>query len=130
LLVYLDTSALAKLVVAEAETEPLRQFLESPSDWISSIVTSIELRRFARRGSRPESLAAAEQILARIDLRPLDAATAAKASELLPPSMRSLDAIQLASALDLGDALGPFITYDRRLAEAASTAGLRVLAPA
>ena len=117
-------------MVAEPESEPLRRFIESRPDWVSSIVTSIELRRFARRGSRPESVTIAEEILARIDLRPLDAATVAKASDLLPPSLRSLDAIQLASALDLGDALGPFITYDRRLAEAASTAGLRVLAPA
>lgn len=116
-------------MVLEDESEPLRHFIESRPDWASSIVTSIELRRFARRGSRPESVTIAEEVLARIDLRPLDAATAAAASELPPPSLRSLDAIQLASALDLGDALGPFITYDRRLAEAATTAGLRVLAP-
>ena len=117
-------------MVAEAESEPLRRFIESRPDWVSSIVTSIELRRFARRGSRPESVTVAEEILARIDLRPLDTATVAKASDLPPPSLRTLDAIQLASALDLGDALGSFITYDRRLGEAASTAGLRVLAPA
>ena len=126
----MDTSALAKLVVAEPESEPLERFMQSRPEWISSIVTSIELRRFAGRLSRPESVAIAEQILARIDLRPLDAATAAKASELPPPSLRSLDAIQLASALDVGDALGPFITYDRRLGEAASRAGLHVVAPA
>ena len=88
------------------------------------------MRRFARRGSRPESVAIAEEVLARIDLRPLDASTVDKASELPPQSLRSLDAIQLASALDLGDALGPFITYDRRLGEAASRAGLHVVAPA
>jgi len=126
----LDTSALAKLVVLEPESEPLERFMQSRPEWISSIVTSIELRRFAGRLSRPESVTIAEQILARIDLRPLDAATAAKASELSPPSLRSLDAIQLASALDVGDALGPFITYDRRLGDAASRAGLDVVAPA
>jgi predicted nucleic acid-binding protein len=126
----LDTSALAKLVVVEPESESLERFMQSRPEWISSIVTSIELRRFAGRFSRPESVAIAEQILARIDLRPLDAAIAAKASELPPPSLRSLDAIQLASALDVGDALGPFVTYDRRLGEAASRAGLHVVAPA
>ena len=117
-------------MVAEPETEPLRRFIESRPDWVSSIVASIELRRFARRGSRPESVTIADEILARIDLQPLDASIAAKASDLRPPSLRSLDAIHLASALDLGEALGRFITYDRRLGEAASTAGLRVLAPA
>ncbi|MDQ5822099.1 MAG: PIN domain-containing protein [Actinomycetota bacterium] len=115
--------------MAEAESQPLNRFMQSRPEWTSSIVTSIELRRFASRLGRPESVTIAEQILARIDLRPLDAATAAKASDLPPPTLRSLDAIQLASALDLGEALGPFITYDRRLAEAATTAGLRVLAP-
>lgn len=126
----MDTSALAKLVVVEPESEPLERFMQSRPEWISSIVTSIELRRFAGRFSRAESVAIAEQILARIDLRPLDAAIAAKASELPPPSLRSLDAIQLASALDVGDALGMFITYDRRLGQAASRAGLHVVAPA
>jgi len=117
-------------VVPEAESEPLRSFVEARPDWVTSIVTSIELRRFAGRGSRPESVTTAEEVLARIDLRPLDPSIAARASGLAPPSLRSLDAIQLASALDLGDALGPFITYDHRLGEAASIAGLRVLAPA
>jgi uncharacterized protein len=117
-------------VVAEAESEPLRSFIEARPDWVTSIVTSIELRRFARRGSRPESVTIAEEVLARIDLRPLDPATVAKAGDLPPLSLRSLDAIQLASALGLGDAVGTFITYDRRLGDAASTAGLRVLAPA
>jgi predicted nucleic acid-binding protein len=116
--------------VVEPESDLLERFMQSQPEWISSIVTSIELRRFAGRLSRPESVAIAEQILARIDLRPLDAATAAKASELPPPSLRSLDAIQLASALDVGDALGTFVTYDRRLGEAASRAGLHVFAPA
>jgi uncharacterized protein len=116
--------------VAEPESEPLRRVIEPRPGWVSSIVTSIELRRFARRGSRSESVTIAEDVLARVDLRPLDASIAAKASDLPPSSLRSLDAIQLASALDLGDVLGLFITYDRRLGEAASTAGLRVLAPA
>lgn len=46
-----------------------------------------------------------------------------------PPRLRSLDAIQLASAVSLGDDLGVFVAYDERLLAAAEDAGLSVLAP-
>ena len=40
------------------------------------------------------------------------------AGELLPPDIRSLDAIQLATALLLGGDVGRVITYDERMAQA------------
>jgi predicted nucleic acid-binding protein len=59
----------------------------------------------------------------------LSAGIADAAAKLEPPSLRTLDAIQLASALSLGDDLGAFVAYDRRLAQAAEVAGIGVLAP-
>jgi uncharacterized protein len=59
----------------------------------------------------------------------LSAGIADAAAKLEPPSLRTLDAVHLASALSLGDDLGAFVAYDRRLAEAAEAAGIEVLAP-
>ena len=68
-------------------------------------------------------------ILARPFLIELDAATAAHAARLGPPTVRSLDAIHLASALTVGADLHAFATYDARLAEAARLVGLPVVQP-
>ncbi len=47
-----------------------------------------------------------------------------------PLQLRSLDAIQLASASALGEGLGVFIAYDERLLGAARAIDLPTLAPA
>jgi hypothetical protein len=52
------------------------------------------------------------------------------AAELEGDDLRSLDAIHLAAARALGDALGELITYDRRMAAAARDLGLPTGAPA
>lgn len=44
--------------------------------------------------------------------------------------MRTLDALHLASALTLADQLDALVTYDHRLADAATAAGVSVAAPA
>ena len=54
----------------------------------------------------------------------------ALAQAVTPPVVRTLDAIHLASALRMGDQLTSFVTYDRRLADAAIAAGLTVDSPA
>jgi len=53
-----------------------------------------------------------------------------RAAELDPSTLRSLDAIHLATALEAGDELTAVVTYDARMSEAAEQLGLRVLAPA
>lgn len=52
-----------------------------------------------------------------------------RAGTLLPPALRSLDAIHLASALIIRDELDAFVAYDARLLEAASALGLPVASP-
>ncbi len=53
-----------------------------------------------------------------------------RAGTMMPgSSLRSLDAIHLASAEVLGPSLTAVVTYDRRMIEAAEQLGLRVVTP-
>ena len=72
----------------------------------------------------------ARQVLAAIDFVALDGGVLATAEAAGPPELRTLDALHLASAMSLEDALGPFVTYDARLAAAARSGGLETLMPA
>ncbi|MDE2659588.1 MAG: type II toxin-antitoxin system VapC family toxin [Acidobacteriota bacterium] len=129
-MIYLDSSAIVKLVVPEPESEALRQHLAPTGDWISSALARIEvLRALGRRNLPGESVRAAERMLSRIALVPLDDRVLSAAAEVEPAGLRSLDAIHLATALSLFG-LGSFVTYDQRLLASASAAGLRAMAPA
>jgi len=129
-LVYLDSSALVKLVAREEESEALLEFLSSRPERVSSILARIELARALRRAAAPPSLARrAEQLLRRIALLRLWGAVADAAARVDPPELRSLDAIHLASALSVRDDLEVLVSYDRRLSAAAAEAGLPVARP-
>lgn len=126
---YLDTSALVKLVVAEAETSALRAWmLEQPSAMISSDLTRTELTRAVRRAA-PDRAVQARAVLDSITLMSLSTATFEAAAHVEPTLLRSLDALHLAMALELGDDLDGLVTYDDRQAEAAGAHGITVLAP-
>jgi predicted nucleic acid-binding protein len=73
---------------------------------------------------------AATEQLDLFELLPLDASVIDAAGRLQPPSLRSPDAVHLASALRLGSDPESFVTYDQRLAEPARAHGLNVIAPA
>jgi len=129
--VYLDTSALVKLVVAEPESAALRSFLmRTPSDGRStSALARAELTRAnARRGS-PEAVAHARRVLAKLDLVPLNSRLLDTAATIVPRELRTLDAIHLAAARTAPD-LRALVTYDGRLTDAAIAAGIAVTAPA
>ena len=127
-LLYLDASALVKLVFREPESSALREALASWPERVSSVLGEIEVLRVARRTGRSASRRASD-VMARIALVDLDDDVRAAATALRPPQLRTLDAIHLATALSLGDALGALCAYDRRLAEAATAAGAHVIAP-
>lgn len=126
---YFDTSALTKLVVAEVETEALRAWLETDREPVACDLARTELIRAVRR-SAPERLLQARAVLDSLTLIEVTTAIFEQASRLDPPSLCSLDAIHLAAALDLGDDLESMVTYDDRLAEAATRNGIPVTAPA
>ena len=126
---YVDSSALVKLVVPEAETPALRQELRAFERLISSALARVEVVRGAsRRG--PEARARSLRMLAAMNLLTVDDDLLDAAARLEPQTLRSLDAVHLASALSIGDALVAVVTYDRRLADAARGVGLAVLSPA
>lgn len=126
---YLDTSAAAKLVVTEAESEPLQAWLATTAVQVfSSDLLRTELFRAVRR-TDPARATRVRTVLEAVTLLHLTTAICEHAAFLEPVSLRSLDAIHLASALALGDDLHGIITYDRRLSDAATTMGITTVAP-
>ena len=129
-LVYLDSSALVKLVVHESGTDELRAWLSSHSAVVSSALAVTEVRRAIGRLSTRRSLSdRARLVLDGVALLAVDSAVLEVAAGLKPPELRTLDAIHVASALSLGAELLAFVTYDARQADAASKAGLPVMRP-
>lgn len=130
-LVYLDSSALVKLVVREPESTALVEFLQGHSERVSSALALSEVPRALRRaGFGTSERRRARQVLSRVALVDVDRRTLAAAAALDPPTLRTLDAIHLATALTLREDLTTLVTYDRRLAAAAERAHVDVLAPA
>lgn len=129
-LIYLDSSALVKLVVAEPESEALIELLDSWPDRVSSALALTELSRALRRaGFGLAERRRADQIFSRVALIDLDSRILTSAASLDPPALRTLDAIHLATAIALGEDLGGLVTYDARLSSAARRVDLEVLAP-
>ena len=128
-LVYLDASAFVKLVVSEPETAALVAALATDARLVASEILEVEALRAARRASGEDGATVARAQLAGVRLLPLTARIRRRACELEPAMLRSLDAIHLATALDLGKRLTCVYAYDARMATAASEAGLRVCAP-
>lgn len=129
-LVYLDSSAIVKLVVRERESAALFEWLRARPDRISSVMARVEVLRALRRAGAPElTRRRALDVLGRISLIPIDRAVLDAASEVGPPDLRSLDAIHVATALSLAADLAGFVTYDNRLATAAARSRMDVWAP-
>lgn len=127
-LVYLDSSAFVKLVIAEAETPALLAALAGAVRLVASEILEVEVLRAIRRVGG--ALDPAHAQLAGVRLLPLNQEIRARAATLEPPSVRSLDAIHLATALSLDSRLEGVYTYDARMSLAAREAGLDVHAPA
>jgi hypothetical protein len=130
--VYLDSSAIVKLVVREPESSALFDWLAERPERISSALARVEVLRALRRAG-PAGAASrrrAREVLDRIALLPVDRPILDAAGELGPLDLRSLDAIHLATALSVGADLAGVVTYDERLAAAATSAHLDVWAPA
>lgn len=123
---YLDSSALVKLVDEEVESVALRAAVDD-SPIVSCNLARTEVIRAARRKSMLITTTA-RKLLSEIDLVHLGDELLDLAGELDPP-LRSLDAIHLAAALELGDELEAVVTYDARMTAAARALGLPVIAP-
>ena len=126
---YVDSSAIVKLVVREPESAALRRYLRRRRPLVSSALARTEvLRAVLPAGPLVQNRAA--QVLGRLELIRLNNRVLDAAGELEPADVRSLDAIHLATAKLLGDTLHRLITYDRRMADAATGLDVDVIAPA
>lgn len=127
---YLDSSAIVKLAVQEPETDALVAWRHDIGD--GDVLVTCELavaevvRAVARVGGDIEAARAQVDALAQVVI---DRDLLLAASALQPPTMRTLDAIHLAAASAIGDDLGGVVTYDERMASAARTLGLALVAP-
>lgn len=126
---YADTSAWLKLVYDEAETEDMLDHLAEVQGvggrFASSHLLATELHRAGRRLG--VTTAGINEALREVDLILPTEQTYRLAGRLPGETLRSLDALHLASAIEAeADA---FVTYDERQAVAASEAGLVVVSP-
>jgi predicted nucleic acid-binding protein len=126
--VYLDSSALVKLIVAESESAALQRELRGEPERASCALARVEVVR-AVRPHGAAAVARARRLLRRLDLIQLDEELLDAAAMLDGGPLRSLDAIHLAAAQLLGDSLTRVITYDQRMTAAAAAVGLTVSAP-
>lgn len=125
---YLDSSAIVKLVVAEPESAALRRYLRRRRPLVSSSLARAEVGR-ALLPLGDQVVKRGQEIFARLELIRVSDRILGAAAELPPPELRTLDAIHLATAQQLGSDLARVVTYDERLRAAATAIGCRVAAP-
>jgi len=126
--IYLDTSVLGRVLLDEPDTPAIRRELGRFERHISSGLLSVELHRL---GLRENVLTYVAELLSGKVLIPLDEEILADAETIAPPTVATLDAIHLATAVSLSNAgkLDALMTYDKQLAIGAREHGLEVLAP-
>jgi predicted nucleic acid-binding protein len=125
---YLDWSALVKLAIEEPESGALRAHLRRRKTLVSSALARTEvLRALLLEGE--EGIARGRAVLGRVELIRVNDRLLNAAGLLQPPEVRSLDAIHLATARELGSDLGQVISYDERMVEAAKGLGLKTASP-
>lgn len=125
---YLDSSALVKLIVAEPETVALRAYLRGCHRLVSSALARVEVAR-AVAGGGSAMLAKAHELFRQVAVLRIGDAVLNTAGSLPPVTLRSLDAIHLATASLLHSSLGAVVTYDARMADAALALGMDVRSP-
>lgn len=128
-MIYVDTSALAKLVLIEDESDALRMHIGHDPHMVSSALLLVEARRAVLR-MQPSALPRIDVLLDRIRLIDVSGAILDRASRLPDPLLRSLDAIHLATATLIREEVDELLTYDGRLAQAARSHGIPTAAPA
>jgi uncharacterized protein len=126
--VYVDTSALGRVLLGESDRPAIQRDLGGYEKVISSRLLQVELRRLA---AREDLLDAAAGLLAEVTLMPIDETILTTTETLSPSTVGTLDAIHLATAMRLtkDTALDTIMTYDKQLAAGAREHGLKVLSP-
>jgi predicted nucleic acid-binding protein len=126
--IYLDSSALVKLIVREPQSAALRRYLAREPERSSCALARVEVVRSVRAHGR-RVVARARALLEHLELLRLDDPLLDAAAALDDEGLRSLDAIHIAAASTLGSDLNALVTYDRRMGAAARALGLPVAEP-
>lgn len=124
---YLDSSAILKLILTESESKSLNIFLTDEA--MTSTISRVEVIRTLNRMS-PSSVTRGKEILAKILLTPMNP-TILSSAENFPESitLRSLDAIQIATVIFLNKSVEGVITYDKQMIKNAKELGIKVVSP-
>ena len=132
-MIYLDTSALTKMLNPENESDALAAWMAAQTDGGEELTTSvigrIEMARVAARSPDPDDVPQAQFVGSRLVTIPLNTTIARAAESVGPAYLRSLDAVHLASAVSIRDQIAAFVSYDKRLRNAAEAEGLTVVSP-
>lgn len=142
-MIYLDSCALVKLIREEDESAALQAWLDERADemMVTSELVRAEVLRVIRRNNHSEQgelidarklsadLDEAAAVLEAVTQLVVDRKVLDRAGALEAPMVRTLDAIHLATALDLQASTIEFATYDRRLAAVVRQAGLVAVSP-
>ena len=124
---YIDSSALLKLLIVEKESTALTDFIDFTIK--SSVITRVEVIRTLHRIA-PEKIAEAQIILAGTDLIPVNPAILNVAENFTPSiTLKSLDALHVATVLFLNKSIEGVITYDRQMIKNAKELGIKVVSP-
>jgi len=125
---YLDSSAIVKLAIEEPDSAALRRHLRRRRPLVSSALARTEVAR-ALLFEGDAGIARGRSVLSRLDLIRVNDSVLNAAGTLLPPDLRSLDAIHLTTAQQLGAELSQMVTYDERMIDAARDLGIRTASP-
>ena len=134
-ILYVDTSALLKLVVREAESEAIEIELLQWERLATSVITEVELPRSVSRAreDRPNKVidgsVVLQGILSSAAIVPLGLGIVSGARGVTPAHVGTLDAIHIASARSFGPELAAVATYDKRMQDALALLKVEVLAP-
>lgn len=132
---YVDASALLKVHLDEPDADLADSILAADPEWSSGRHTFVEVRRNLARHIDPANLEGAREIFLsewnRMRIIELDEGVCDRAAALAEQTgARALDALHLGAADVVAEGTIPFITFDRRLAEAARSLGWTVLGAA
>src|SRR3989442_12461886 len=125
---YLASSAIVKLAVAEKESPGLKRYLRRRAPVVVSALARTEVAR-ALLPLGPAAVQRGHEVLSRVELIRVTDRILVDAGSLLPARLRSLDAIHIATMRQLGGSLRRVVTYDSRVAAAASAMGMTIVAP-
>lgn len=124
---YLDSSAILKTIFEEKERLELLRVLTTQST--SSRLARVEVRRTVARLA-PTKVVEVNQELEKINFAPISDAILLAAENLSPDiTLRTLDAIHIATVMSLEGSIKGLITYDKQMIVNAKKLGIKVISP-